>query len=139
MSTVRPVPPGSGRRHRTDDAGSAVVEFALVGALLTLLFAGVLQVGVALHVRTVLVDAASEGARRAAVAGAEPQDGARRAALLVTEALSADYARDVTAQHLDGPAGPLVEVTITAPLPVAGLIGSPVTLQVSGHAVPEPQ
>ena len=45
-----------------DDRGSSPVEFVLVGALLTLLTLGVLQLGLAVYVRNVVHDAAVEGA-----------------------------------------------------------------------------
>ena len=50
--------PGAGER------GSAVAEFVLVSALVLALFLGVVQVALAQHVRTLLVDAAAEGAGR---------------------------------------------------------------------------
>ena len=46
-----------------DDDGSAVVDFTLVGILLTFLFLALLQLGLALHVRNTLVASAAEGAR----------------------------------------------------------------------------
>ena len=55
------------RRRRLDpaydDGGSAVVDFTLVGILLTFLFLALLQLGLALHVRNTLVASAAEGAR----------------------------------------------------------------------------
>jgi hypothetical protein len=60
-------------RHRTpclvsparDDSGAAV-EFVLVGVLVCALFLGILEIGLALHVRNTLVACAAEGARYAA-------------------------------------------------------------------------
>ena len=52
------------------DRGSAVVEFALVTPLLLLVALAVLQVTLALHVRSTLTAAAAEGARAGALAGA---------------------------------------------------------------------
>ncbi|BDZ44332.1 TadE/TadG family type IV pilus assembly protein [Naasia aerilata] len=48
-------------RPGAHDEGSAPVEFVLVGALLTLLVLSVLQLGLALHVRNTVTDAAAEG------------------------------------------------------------------------------
>ena len=59
-----------------DDRGSAVVEFTLVGVLLTVLFLALLQLGLALHVRNTLVASAAEGARYAANADRTPDEGA---------------------------------------------------------------
>ena len=47
----------------------------MVGALLTVLFLGVLQLGLALHVRNTLTAAAAEGARYAANADRGPGEG----------------------------------------------------------------
>jgi Flp pilus assembly protein TadG len=116
--------------------GSAAVDFVLVSALLTLMFVGVLQLALALHVRNTLVDAAGEGARRGALVGLEPADGAERTRELVRSSLSDRLAEDVSAgtEVLDGVQ--TVVVTVRAPLPVLGLVG-PRTLEVTGHAVDE--
>ncbi|HAM26986.1 MAG TPA: pilus assembly protein, partial [Microbacteriaceae bacterium] len=62
---------------RRDD-GSAVAEFAMVGALLTVLTLSVIQLGLALHIRNTVLDAAAEGARFAALADNGLEDGAAR-------------------------------------------------------------
>ena len=51
------------RTRLREDRGSAVVEFALVTPLLLLVALAVLQVTLALHVRSTLTAAAAEGAR----------------------------------------------------------------------------
>jgi Flp pilus assembly pilin Flp len=119
------------------EAGSAIVDFALVAGLVTLVFAAVLQLTLALHVRNTLVDCASEGARYAALADRTPADGAARTRDLIGMSLAPGYADDVTAvdRELDGLA--VVEVRVTAPLPVAGLLGLAGTLTVTGHALRE--
>ncbi len=124
-------------RRGRDDSGSAVVDFVMVGALLTLLFVGVVQLAVVLHVRNTLVDCASEGARYGAFADRTPADGAARAQELIGLSLSDRYADDVTASTtvLDGVA--VVEVTVRAPLPVIGLLGPTSGITVSGHGVDE--
>jgi Flp pilus assembly protein TadG len=111
-----------------------------VGALLTLLFLGVVQLTVVLHVRNTLTDCVSEGARYGAFADRTPDDGARRARELIVASLSPRYAESVaarTTRTADGVA--VVEVTAEAPLPVIGLFGVGRAVQVSGHgAVPSP-
>ena len=77
------------------DSGSAVVDFVLVGALLTLVFVGVVQLAVVLHVRNTLVDCASEGARFGALADRTPDDGAARATLIWAEKRAAAAAATV--------------------------------------------
>lgn len=126
-----------GRSRESDDSGSAVVDFVMVGALLTLLFVGVVQLAVVLHVRNTLVDCASEGARYGAFADRMPADGAARARELIGLSLSDRYADDVTATTtvLDGV--PVVEVTVRAPLPVIGLLGPASAITVTGHGVDE--
>ena len=119
------------------DAGSAIVDFALVAGLVTLVFAGVLQLTLALHVRNTLVDCAAEGARYAALADRSPEDGAARTRALIGLSLATGFADDVTVVEttIDGLA--VVEVRVTAPLPVAGLLGPAGTLTVTGHALEE--
>lgn len=104
---------------------------------MTLVFAGVLQLTLALHVRNTLVDCAAEGARYAALADRSPEDGAARTRALIGLSLATGFADDVTVVEttIDGLA--VVEVRVTAPLPVAGLLGPAGTLTVTGHALEE--
>jgi Flp pilus assembly protein TadG len=125
-----------GQRGR-DDAGAAIVDFALVGALLTLLFVAVIQLAVVLHVRNTLVDCASEGARYGALADRSPADGAERTRQLIESALSPRYADDVSAGTADVAGLRTVEVTVRAPLPVIGLLGPDRLLVVRGHGAEE--
>lgn len=129
-------------RRPTGDQGSAVVDFALVGGLLTLVFLSVVQLGLVLHVRNTLIDSASEGARWGARAGSSPQDGAEQALALVGSELTPGYAArvgDVSAREVDLGGVRAVEVSITAPLPLIGLIGPAGALTVRGHAFAEVQ
>lgn len=125
------------RTSATEDRGSAVVDFALVGGLTTLLFVALLQVTLAQHVRSTLVDCAAEGARYAALADRSPSDGVERTRALVDSALSGTYAQDVTAARTTIDGLDVVEVRVTAPLPVIGLIGPTGGLTVVGHALAE--
>ena len=128
---------GAASSMRLDERGSAVVDFALVGGLVTLVFAGVLQLTLAQHVRNTLVDCAAEGARFAALADRTPADGVDRARSLIDAALSAAYASDVTARRVVVDGLDVVEVRVVAPLPVAGLLGPVGSLTVVGHALAE--
>lgn len=125
------------RGRAAGDRGSAVVDFTLVGALVTLVFVAVVQLAVVLHVRNTLVDCASDGARAGALADRDPQAGAARARELIAADLSPAYARSVTAgvETFDGV--PTVVVRVRAPLPLVGLLGAGRVLNVSGHAVVE--
>ena len=120
-----------------DDRGSAPAEFVMVGALLTVLALSVLQLGLALHVRNTVLDAAAEGARFGALADNTLADGAARTRDLITAAIGAGYANDVTAtagSYLEHPA---VSVTVRTPLPLIGLVGIDGGLEVTGHAAKE--
>lgn len=116
--------------------GSAAVDFVLVSALLTLMFVGVLQLALALHVRNTLVDAAGEGARYGALVGRDGADAEQRTQALIVAALSDRLADDVTASTAEIGGVQTVVVTVRAPLPVLGLVG-PRTLELTGHAVDE--
>jgi len=122
------------RRALDDDTGSAVVEFVLVSSMLLLLVLGVLQLGLALHVRNALIAAAGEGARFAALADTGLDEGATRTRELVAASLGPGYAVDVGVRSalIDGV--PSVAVTVSAPLPVAGLLGPAGMLKVVGRA-----
>jgi len=119
------------------DRGAAIVDFALVGGLLTLFFVAILQLSLILHVRNVLVDCASEGARRGALADRDPQAGADRTRELIRSELSDRYAEHVSAGVAQEEGLVTVEVRVAAPLPVIGLFGVGRTLTVSGHALAE--
>ena len=119
------------------DAGSATVEFVLVSVLTLAIFLSVLQVGVAVHVRTTLVAAAAEGARFGAASGRSPDDAVARTADVITTSLSPTYARQVTAGYERVEGVPTVVVRVTAPLPVLGLAGPTDDLVVEAHALAE--
>ncbi len=127
-------PRRGGPRPAGADGGSAVVDFALVGAVLTLLFVAVLQVALIQHVRSSLVDCASEGARFGALADRSPQAGVARTRELITADLGARYAGDVTAGRESYAGLDTVVVRVRAPLPVLGLLGVGRVVTVSGHA-----
>ncbi len=127
---------GCGHRW-CSDAGSAAVEFVLVGALLTVLTLGVMQLGLALHVRNTVVDAAAEGARHAALADNTLTDGVQRTQQLIRAAIGAGYADDVRAAYDNYLGHPAATITVRTPLPLLGLVGIDSGLEVSGHAAVE--
>src|SRR5688572_4577868 len=120
-----------------DDSGTAVAEFVMVGALLTLLTLSVMQLGLALHIRNTVLDAAAEGARFAALADNELIDGVTRTRDLISTALGSQYASDVTASAGSYLGHPAATVTVRTPLPLIGLIGIEGGLEVAGHAAIE--
>jgi Flp pilus assembly protein TadG len=119
------------------DSGSAVVEFVLVGTLLTLLTLSVIQLGLALLVRNTVLDAASEGARFGALADNTPADGVERTRDLITAAVGAGYARDISVSLGSYHGHPANIMTVRTPLPIIGLVGVGHGLEVSGHAAME--
>jgi Flp pilus assembly protein TadG len=130
--------PRTHRLHRLrDDRGSAVVEFVLVGVLLTVLTLSVIQLGLALLVRNTVQDAASEGARYGALADNTVSDGVGRTRALIEAAIGAGYAKDITVSTGSYDGYPADIVTVKAPLPLIGLVGIPNGLEVHGHAAIE--
>ncbi|WP_425551808.1 TadE/TadG family type IV pilus assembly protein [Humibacillus xanthopallidus] len=122
------------------ERGSAIAEFVMVTALLLVVALAVFQLGLALYVRNTLISAASEGARYGARADASPGDGIARTSALITSSLSASFAEDVSAATRTTSSGVrVVEVTVSAPLPVIGPIGPSGLLTVSGRAFSEQQ
>ncbi len=119
------------------ERGSAVVDFTLVSVLVLVLFLGVVQVALAVHVRSTLIDCAAEGARVAGRADRGPADGVARTRELVAASLSSRYAQEVTARRSTVDGLPVVEVSVTAPLPVVGLLGPSGMVTVEGHALEE--
>jgi TadE-like protein len=114
--------------------GSAVVDFVLVGALVTMLFLACIQLALVLHVRNTALDAASSGARYGVLADRAPSDARARTEQLLRGALSPDYARDVQVATEDYRGRSTLKVTVRVPLPVLGLIGPAGFLEVAGHA-----
>lgn len=123
-----------------DDAGNGVVEFVLVTALVLFLFLVVMQVGLVLHARNVLVAAAAEGARYGANADRSDDDGAARAVQVVTDSLPGLVADSATARAVPRQAGAdpqVVDIAVTTSLPVVFLPVGPLRLTVHGHALKE--
>ncbi|MGO4692357.1 TadE/TadG family type IV pilus assembly protein [Glaciibacter sp. 2TAF33] len=120
-----------------DDSGSAVAEFVMVVSLLTVLTLSVLQLGLALHIRNTVLDAAAEGARFAALADSGLPEGEARTRDLITAAVGAAYATNVRASYGAYAGHASAQVTVIAPLPLLGLIGPGNGLEVVGHAAVE--
>ena len=117
-----------------DDRGSSPVEFVLVGALLTVLTLGVLQLGLAIYVRNVVHDAAVDGAYHAALADTGVGDGVVRTRQVIARAIGADYASDVRARFTGPRDHRSVEVTVRTTLPLVGLLGAPKAWEVVARA-----
>lgn len=130
---------GERRTNRTGAAesserGATVVDFALVGGLLTVIFIAVLQLTLVLHVRNTLIDAASAGARYGTLADRSANDAAARTGTILSTALNGAYAENISVEEIDREGVSILAVTVRAPLPVIGLIGPAGMLEVTGHA-----
>ncbi|WP_235905541.1 TadE/TadG family type IV pilus assembly protein [Actinomyces marmotae] len=126
---------GSGRGN--GEEGSAIAEFVMVGSLVIAVAVALLQLALGLYARNVLIDAAGEGARRAALAGGTEEEAAARVRALTGAALADDYVTDVRVRRAVRDGLPVVEVEVSAPMPVLGLLGPGGSLRVSGHALDE--
>ena len=129
------------RRVRRDDRGAAVVEFTLVSILLVSLFLMILQVGLVLHTRNVMVSAAQEGARLAANADRDAQDGVARTEEALRGSLGADLLARTDVRPLSRtttPSGaPVVGIEVSGPLPFLFAPVGPLRMTVQGHALDE--
>lgn len=117
-----------------DERGSAPVEFVLVGLLLTVLTLGVVQLGLAMHVRNVVHDAAVEGAHVAGLADVPVAVGAERTRAIIAAAVGPGFVHDVRVDSGTLAGQPVVTVTVTATLPLVGVFGIERGLEVTGLA-----
>lgn len=111
-----------------------MVDFVLVGALVSLMFMAVIQLALVLHVRNTLIDAAAAGARYGTLSDRSPEDGVERTSTLIEGTLGRRYALDVSSAEVTVQDTRLLEITVRAPLPVIGLIGPREGIEVTGHA-----
>jgi hypothetical protein len=125
-----PVAANGSERER----GSAVVDFVLVGALLTMFFVAIIQLALVLHVRNTLIDAAASGARYGTLADRSAADAQQRTEELIGTALNGSFAQDIETREVTFQGLLTLEVTVRAPMPVVGLIGPRDLLEVKGHA-----
>ncbi|MEO5316165.1 pilus assembly protein [Pseudarthrobacter sp. CC12] len=123
---------------RAAEQGSAVVEFVLVGGLLTVFFLAILQLTLVLHVRNTLIDAAASGARYGTLADRNANDAEERTRGLISMALNPGFAEQVSTREVQFQGMRTLEVTVRSPMPVIGLIGPRDMLEVKGHAAVQP-
>lgn len=117
-----------------NERGSAPVEFILIGALLTALTLGIVQLGFALYVRNVVQDAAVEGAYAAAPVGATLQDALAQTDAAISTAIGAGANHEVSASYSTEYGYETVAVTVTATLPLAGFLGPNRGMTLTAHA-----
>jgi hypothetical protein len=115
-----------------------VVDFVLVGGLLTMFFLAIIQLTLVLHVRNTLIDAAASGARYGTLADRGAADAEERTRTLIVTALNPGFAGQVSTSEVTVQGLRTLEVTVRAPMPVIGLIGPRDMLEVKGHAAVQP-
>lgn len=120
-----------------DDTGAAAVEFVLVTLLVLALFLLVVQVGLVLHTRNLLVAAAAEGARYGANADRTDSDGAVRALQVVDQSLPGRIADSADARAVPRADPAVVDIEVSSDLPVLVFRVGAVRLTVHGHALAE--
>lgn len=125
--------PRAGRSER----GSAVIDFVMILFILLPMFAALFQFSLVLHVRNTLSSAAAEGARRAAVAGATPEDGVTKAAEQIVGTLNEDYTKGMKIEEITVGGAQAYRIVITAEVPALGLGGPAFQIKASGSAVIE--
>lgn len=126
------------------------MDFVLVSLILVPLFMAILQLGLTLYARNTLAACAQEGARYASAENIVLQGpdavtaaGAARATSCVDSSLSTSFSQAVAASTPvvnDPTGGPVqvVEVQISAPMPLVGLFGiGPQWLHVKADAMQE--
>ena len=115
-------------RRRRGDGGQATVELALVLPLVCLLCLALVQVGLVVHAHLLVVQAAREGARAAAV---DPHPAAAHVAVLRVTSLEADR---LTVMPRDG-GGDMVTVEVryrvSTDIPFVGALLGDVDLSAS--------
>jgi Flp pilus assembly protein TadG len=118
-----------------------LVEFALVGSMVTLIFLALLQLAIDFHVRNVLAACAADGARYAANADiSSPAQGALRAEQLVRQDLGSVVrlvqVRGATLAD-DGQPVEIVRMSVRLPTVFGLLPALPVTVE--GQSLQEPR
>lgn len=126
-------------RWRSED-GSAVVGHVLVQSLVVLVVIVLLQVAYASHVRAVALDAAAQGARRVALVGGTEAEGVARVKELVSTSRFASFRTTATVEYLPGPLAQgrqyqIVQMRVTMPLPLLGILGPQEALSVTGRCL----
>ena len=111
-----------------------MVDFALIGGLLTVIFIAIIQLTLVLHVRNTLIDAAASGARYGTLADRTPEDAVGRTTELIRGSLADSYGSDISVGTSSSSGIETLEVVVRAPLPVIGLIGPGGVMEVHGHA-----
>ena len=116
--------------------GNASVEFALVAPLLMLVALAVLQLMLAIHVRSVVTSAAIEGARVAALADGDLARAESRTRSILENNIAGAAVRSITASQVTEGENEMFAMVVETELPLIGFYG-PTSMKLTGHALAE--
>ena len=128
--------PLSLRERFTSERGNASVEFALVAPLLVLVALAVLQLMLAIHVRTVVTSAAIEGARVAALVDGDLDRAESRTRSILESNIAGTAVQSISASRVTAGGNEMFAVVVEAELPLIGFYG-PTSMKLTGHALAE--
>ena len=116
--------------------GNASVEFALVAPLLMLVALAVLQLMLAIHVRSVVTSAAIEGARVAALADGDLARAESRTRSILESNIAGAAVHSITASKVTEGENEMFAMVVETELPLIGFYG-PTSMKLTGHALAE--
>lgn len=111
----------------------------MVSAVVSLMFATVLQLGYALHVHNTATAHVIEGAREGARSGSSTDQGVARTRELLGTTLPGRYGTQVTSNRTVVGGVEVVQVSARLPVPLLGPLGPPGSMTVTGQAFAEDQ
>jgi len=116
--------------------GNASVEFALVAPLLMLVALAVLQLMLAIHVRSVVTSAAIEGARVAALVDGDLARAESRTRSILESNIAGAAVHSITASQVTEGENEMFAMVVETELPLIGFYG-PTSMKLTGHALAE--
>ena len=116
--------------------GNASVEFALVAPLFMLVALAVLQLMLAIHVRSVVTSAAIEGARVAALADGDLARAESRTRSILESNIAGAAVQSITASQVTEGENEMFAMVVETELPLIGFYG-PTSMKLTGHALAE--
>ena len=118
------------------EEGNASVEFALVAPLLMLVALAVLQLMLAIHVRSVVTSAAIEGARVAALVDGDLARAESRTRSILESNIAGAAVNSITASQVTDGENKMFAMVVETELPLIGFYG-PTSMKLTGHALAE--
>jgi hypothetical protein len=133
---VSPHKRSTDRTRLQGDSGNASVEFALVAPLLMLVALAVLQLMLAIHVRSVVTSAAIKGARVAALVDGDLTRAESRTRSILESNIAGAAVRSISASQVTEGDNKMFAVVVETELPLIGFYG-PTSMKLTGHALAE--